>query len=88
MIYISQLDLLRLFQRALRRTDLPIVLTKGFNPHPKISFKRALKLGVESFNEEASFYLEIPVEPEVFREKLQKQLPEGIEILSVRSEFS
>lgn len=87
MIYISQLDLLRLFQRALRRASLPIVITKGFHPHPKISFKRALKLGLESFDEEATFFLELPVEPDMFREKLQEQLPEGIEILSVWSEF-
>jgi len=88
MIYISQLYLLRLLQRALRRAEVPIVFTKGFNPRPRISFKRALKLGVESLDEEATFYLEIPVEPQVFRARLQKQLPEGIEILSVHSEFS
>jgi radical SAM-linked protein len=87
MIYISQLDLLRLFQRVLRRADLPFVITRGFNPHPKISFKRALKLGVESFDEEVTFYFAPPVEPGVFREKFQKELPEGIEILSVKSEF-
>jgi len=87
MIYISQLDLLRVFQRALRRAQLPFVLTKGFNPHPKISFKRALKLGVESYDEEATFYLETPMEPELFRQKIQAQLPEGIKILSVKSEF-
>lgn len=87
MIYISQLDLLRVFQRALRRAQLPFVLSKGFNPHPKISFKRALKLGLESFDEEATFYVEPPIDPELFRKKLQGQLPEGIEILSVKSEF-
>ncbi len=87
MIYISHLDLLRMFQRALRRAKLPIFITGGFHPHPKISFKRALKLGVESLDEEATFYLSVPVEPEAFREKLQKQLPEGIEILALRSEF-
>ncbi|MCM8784531.1 MAG: TIGR03936 family radical SAM-associated protein [Candidatus Omnitrophica bacterium] len=87
MIYISQLDLLRVFQRALRRAQVPFVLTKGFNPRPRISFKRALKLGVESFDEEVTFYLEPPLEPELFRQKLQKELPQGIEILSVKSEF-
>lgn len=88
MIYISQLDLLRLLQRALRRAELPFMLTKGFNPRPRMSFRRALKLGVESFDEEVTFYLELPMEAEAFRERLQKQLPEGIEILSVRSEFT
>ncbi len=52
--YISHLDLMRLFMRALRRADLPLKMTEGFSPHPKLSIKRALKLGVESDNEEAS----------------------------------
>lgn len=80
MRFISHLDLMRLFSRALRRTDLPIVLTQGFNPHPKISIKRALKLGLVSENEEASFYFSRRVKPDEFKQRFQKQLPEGIEI--------
>jgi radical SAM-linked protein len=83
MKYISHLDLMRLFMRALRRADLPIKMTEGFSPHPKISIKRALKLGVESDNEEATFVLRKPLSPEEFKEKLQKQLPEGIQIKNV-----
>lgn len=78
MKYISHLDLMRLFMRAIRRTELPIKMTEGFNPHPKFSIKRALKLGVESDNEEATLILKELVEPEDFKERLQKQLPEGI----------
>ena len=80
MRFISHLDLMRLFQRAARRANLPIMLTEGFNPHPKISVKRALKLGLTSENEEAIFYLKEKVSPEKFKERLQRQLPEGIEI--------
>lgn len=78
MRYISHLDLMRLFMRALRRAQLPIKMTEGFSPHPKISIKRALKLGVESDNEEATFTLREPVNPGDFKERLQSQLPEGI----------
>ena len=78
MKYISHLDLMRLFMRALRRADLPIKITEGFSPHPKLSIKRALKLGVESDNEEASIVLTEQTNPEEFKERLQKQLPEGI----------
>jgi radical SAM-linked protein len=78
MIYISHLDLMRLFMRALRRARLPIKMTEGFSPHPKISLKRALKLGVESDNEEATFVLKEPVSPEEFKKRLQEQLPAGI----------
>lgn len=81
MKFISHLDLMRLFQRALRRSGLPVYITKGFNPHPKVSIRRALKLGVESDNEEAQFYLDnADVKPQEFKERLNKQLPEGIKI--------
>ena len=84
MRYISHLDLMRLFCRALRRADLPLKLTEGFSPHPKLSIKRALKLGVESDNEEASVVLKEQISPEEFKEMLQKQLPPGIEIKDVQ----
>ncbi len=83
MKYISHLDLMRLFMRSLRRAELPVKNTEGFSPHIKLSIKRALKLGVESDNEEATVILKEPVNPEDFKEKLQKQLPGGIQIKSV-----
>jgi len=86
MKYISHLDLMRLFMRAVRRADLPIKMTEGFSPHPKISLKRALKLGVESDNEEAAFVLRKPLSPQEFKQRLQKQLPEGIYIREAHSE--
>ena len=80
MKYISHLDLMRLFMRAMRRADLPLKMSEGFSPHPKLSLKRALKLGLESENEEASIILKEELSPEDFKERLEKQLPEGIEI--------
>ena len=84
MKYISHLDLMRLFMRALRRAEIPIKMTEGFNPHPKLSIKRALKLGLESEHEEATVVLKEQIIPEEFKEKLQGQLPQGIEIKSVQ----
>lgn len=88
MRYISHLDLMRLFMRAMRRADLPLKLSEGFSPHPKLSFKRALKLGVESENEEASIVLRFPIEPLDFKNSLQKQLPEGIKVKDVQGNFN
>ena len=88
MRYISHLDLMRLFMRAMRRADLPLKMTEGFSPHPKLSFKRALKLGVESQQEEASIVLKFPVAPEDFKDRLQKQLPEGIQVKDVQGNFN
>ena len=88
MRYISHLDLMRLFMRALRRADLPIKLSEGFSPHPKLSIKRALKLGVESENEEASILLKEEIKSDEFKNRLQRQLPEGIEIKDVKGNLN
>ncbi|MCK9595381.1 MAG: TIGR03936 family radical SAM-associated protein [Candidatus Omnitrophica bacterium] len=86
MRYISHLDLMRLFTRASRRAQLPVKISEGFSPHPKISVKRALKLGLSSDAEEASMALTSRILPKDFMEKLQSQLPEGIEVKSVNYE--
>lgn len=88
MKYISHLDLMRLFMRAMRRADFPLKISEGFSPHPKLSIKRALKLGLESENEEASIVLKEQLSPEEFMERLQKQLPEGIEIKYAKGNFN
>ena len=80
MRFISHLDLMRLFMRAMRRAGLPLKISEGFSPHPKFSIKRALKLGLESENEEAVIVLKEFVQAEEFKEKLQEQLPEGIRV--------
>lgn len=77
---ISHLDLLRLFNRALRRSKMPVTISKGFNPRPKVSVTPALKLGKESDSLELQVRLDGWVEPSLFSERLQCQLPEGIEL--------
>lgn len=84
MIYISHLDLLRLFSRAARRAGLPVELTKGFNPRYQIKLKRALKLGVSSGHEEGKIILNSAMDECELKEKWQKELPKGIEILDVK----
>lgn len=88
MVYISHLDLMRLLTRALRRAELPVKITEGFNPHPKLSLKRALKLGVESQNEEGAVVIKDDVSPQDFLERLQLQLPEGIIIKNAKRDIN
>lgn len=81
--FIGHLDLLKTFQRAIKRADLPISYSEGFNPHQKISFALPLPLGMESVAE----YLDIRLDKdlpasEVF-EMLRKEMPIGIDILKV-----
>jgi len=82
MIYYSQLDMFHLLEKALRRTGLPIYFTKGFNPHVKISFPFALKLGIEG-KIEANIYFTEEVSPSKVKEKLSAELPQGLDILNI-----
>jgi radical SAM-linked protein len=86
--YISHLDLMRLLTRAMRRARFPLKMTEGFSPHPKLSLKRALKLGLESENEEGSILLRSRISSDEFRNCLQRELPEGIEIKNVEGNFN
>jgi len=72
---------MRLFHRSSRRAGLPVEITKGFSPRLKISVRKALKLGVESLNEEAVFYMTEDILPDTFKERLNNNLPEGVRIL-------
>lgn len=83
MIFFSQLDLGLVFERSLRRAELPLYFTQGFRPHAKISFSRALKLGVEG-EEEVTFYFTEKINPQELREKLETQLPCGLTLIEIK----
>lgn len=76
--YISHLDLMRFFTRALRRSGLPLKFTQGFNPHPVFSIKTALKLGLEANNLEADFELLNNLSAAFIQTNLQRQLPDQL----------
>ncbi|MGB9612993.1 MAG: TIGR03936 family radical SAM-associated protein [Candidatus Margulisiibacteriota bacterium] len=79
--FISHRDLMRAFQRAIRRAKLPIAYSQGFNPHMKISWGRALKVGQTSEAEFAELQFEKWIKPNEVLEKLNAELPKGLEIL-------
>ncbi|MEG4246738.1 TIGR03960 family B12-binding radical SAM protein [Microcoleus sp. MON2_D6] len=85
MALVGHLDLIRLFDRVVRRADLPISFTGGFHPNPRISLANALPLGVTSTGEIADFELTESIDIESFREKLGAKLPENIPIYKVES---
>lgn len=83
-VYISHLDLMRLFQRAFKRAGLPLTHTKGFNPRPSVSIALPLSLGVSSHCELLDFDLEGDKIPnEEILEKLNDSLVEGVRVLQV-----
>ena len=74
-IWISHLDLMRAFQRAFKRADLPLTHTTGFNPRPSVSIALPLSLGIESRCELLDFDLEgNPVPMEEIRDRLYAAL--------------
>ncbi|MGF1933292.1 MAG: TIGR03960 family B12-binding radical SAM protein [Nostoc sp. ChiQUE02] len=83
MALMSHLDLIRLFDRVVRRAGLPIAFTGGFHPMPRISLATALALGATSSGEIADFELTVPVEVDTFREKLAREMPTDIPIYNV-----
>ena len=85
--YISHLDIVRLFQRAVRRASLPVALSKGYTPHYRISFSNALKLGLESEGEKAAFLLDLWIDPGEFQKKINEKLPEGIQVKECKKRF-
>lgn len=86
--YLSHLDLIRLFDRTLRRCDLPIAYSIGFNPHPQMIFGLPLSVGVTSECEYADFEFSSDIEVNYFIEKISNQLPKGIEIIDAKQKKS
>lgn len=82
--FIGHLDLMRLFQRALKRANLPISYSNGFNPHQIMSFAIPLPLGMESIAEYLDIQLQEDLEQNHIKNCLNNVMPDGIEILSVR----
>lgn len=83
MVFISHLDLMRLLTRGARRAGLPVALTQGFNPHFRISLKRALKLGLASEREEGQIILREYLDPAEMKKRWQQELPSGVEIRDI-----
>jgi radical SAM-linked protein len=82
--FISHHDLMRLFERALRRAELPFATSEGHNPRPRLSFPMALSVGHTGLNEVADIGLREWTRPDEVRERLQAELPEGIGIISAQ----
>lgn len=76
--FISHHDLMRLFERLLRRADLPIKHSEGFHPKPRMAFPSALSLGIVGHEEAIEFDFAGSLEAEAVRASLQKLAPQGL----------
>ena len=83
-VWISHLDLMRLFQRAFKRAGLPLTHSGGFTPRPQVSIALPLSVGVESQCELLDFDLdgEMPA-ADAIRDRLNAALVSGVRVLEV-----
>src|SRR5688500_11514086 len=79
--FTSHRDIARVFERALRRAEVPIAFSAGFSPHPKVSWVGAAATGVASEAEYVEIALAEVRDPEQIRLALDASLPDGIDLL-------
>jgi radical SAM-linked protein len=92
--FISHHDMMRLFERALSRAQLPVRFSEGFNPRPRLSLPLPRAVGVASEADVLVVELEEPtgppaamcgdgepLEPDVFRDRLAGQMPSGLTLM-------
>ena len=85
--YISHLDINRAMSRALKRAQIPLWYTEGFNPHPYMSFSLPLSLGVESLCESVDLRIIGDITNDEIKYRLNNVLPQDIKIVDVYDDF-
>ena len=78
--YITHLDLMRSWERAIKRAGLPIAYSEGFTRHPQLALAAPLPVGATAEGELMDVFLESAVEPRLFHERLARQTPPGLTI--------
>ena len=81
--FLSHLEMVTALLRAMRRAQLPLAYSEGHHPSPKVSFEDALPLGLESQAEELKLILHEPLRASEIGQRLNNELPLGLEILEV-----
>lgn len=82
-VYISHLDMNRCMTRAVRRAEIPLWYTEGFNPHPYMTFLMPLPLGQTGMREPLDIRIEGEMSFKEIKNRLNSIMPEGIEIVDV-----
>ena len=81
--YITHLDLMRSWERALKRAGLPLAYSEGFTRHPQIALAAPLPVGATGEGELMDVYLEERLDPAIFAEQLARETPPGLDVRRV-----
>lgn len=84
MVFIGHLDIMRYFQKAIRRAGVPIAYSTGYSPHQIMSFAAPLGVGLYSNGEYADLEFSKAIPTEECKNLLQAQMAQGVDILSVK----
>lgn len=84
MKFIGHLDVMRYFQKLLRRSDIPVAYTEGMSPHQIMSFAMPLGIGIESDAEYVDIEITERITSDIAISRMNSNGVEGIEILSFR----
>lgn len=85
MKFVGHLDMVRYFQKVMRRANVDIVYSEGFSPHPKMSFAAPLGVGIISRGEYFDIEVNSTKSSRIMMEALNRQNVEGVEVLSYKS---
>lgn len=84
MKFIGHLDIMRFFQKAIRRSGLPIAFSEGFSPHMIMSFAAPLGVGVTSSGEYFDMELTEDISSAEITDRLNREMVEGMQVISAR----
>ena len=82
--FFGHLEMVKIFHRAIKRSNIAVAFSKGFHPMPKISFDNPLPIGMESDCEHFIISVLNKISPEDIKKRLNHQLPKGLKILKVK----
>lgn len=83
MRFIGHLDVMRYFQRMIRRSSLPVKYSEGYHPHQLLSFAQPLGLGITSDGEYVDTEFETELDTEFIKDELNKAATRGYSIIEV-----
>jgi radical SAM-linked protein len=83
--YLAHLDMMRLFERSLRRAGIPLAYSQGYNPRPHLVFALPLGVGVQAEAEMVDIETAVPFCAEELAQRLASRLPEGVTVRGAKA---
>ncbi len=79
--FVAHLDMMRIFERAMKRASIDCEYSQGFNPRPVMAFALPLGVGVETLDDYVDITLKDPIAPVELVARLKRAMPEGIDVV-------